>query len=180
MTVLAPQEPVGYRGRRRLRLSLTRRGGGVVIPALLLAASVVVVLIVVGVEQLLPKETGGTIPYGGAPATISDDGGAASTPQVSTRPGGGSSPGRSRPPGAPAPSAGGSGPTRPATSSSPGVPVPPSPSPAGHYPGWQPGHAYVAGDRVTYAGNDYQCVQAHTSLTGWEPPNAPALWRVLS
>ena len=27
-----------------------------------------------------------------------------------------------------------------------------------------------------YAGRTWQCRQAHTSLTGWEPPNVPALW----
>jgi hypothetical protein len=29
---------------------------------------------------------------------------------------------------------------------------------------------------VTYGGGSYRCLQAHTSLVGWEPPNAPALW----
>jgi hypothetical protein len=29
---------------------------------------------------------------------------------------------------------------------------------------------------VTFAGITYQCLQAHRSLTGWEPPNVPALW----
>ncbi|WP_349290090.1 carbohydrate-binding protein [Thermoanaerobacterium thermosaccharolyticum] len=24
----------------------------------------------------------------------------------------------------------------------------------------------------------YKCIQAHTSLVGWEPPNVPALWQV--
>ncbi|MFI9824692.1 carbohydrate-binding protein [Streptomyces sp. NPDC052013] len=41
---------------------------------------------------------------------------------------------------------------------------------------WAPGRPYAAGDRVTYGGAAYRCLQAHTSLTGWEPPNAPALW----
>ncbi|MEV1204939.1 fibronectin type III domain-containing protein, partial [Microbispora rosea] len=27
---------------------------------------------------------------------------------------------------------------------------------------------------------DYECIQAHTSLTGWEPPNVPALWKKVS
>ncbi|NEE58319.1 dioxygenase, partial [Streptomyces sp. SID8455] len=28
----------------------------------------------------------------------------------------------------------------------------------------------------TYGGVAYRCRQAHRSLTGWEPPNVPALW----
>ncbi|OLF13934.1 dioxygenase [Actinophytocola xinjiangensis] len=42
---------------------------------------------------------------------------------------------------------------------------------------WAEGTSYAAGDRVTYAGRDYVCLQAHTALPGWEPPSAPALWR---
>jgi chitinase len=41
---------------------------------------------------------------------------------------------------------------------------------------WAPNVAYVTGDTVTYNGQTYQCRQSHTSLTGWEPPNVPALW----
>jgi len=41
---------------------------------------------------------------------------------------------------------------------------------------WAPYTAYSAGQIVTYAGSRYQCRQSHTSLPGWEPPNAPALW----
>jgi hypothetical protein len=43
-------------------------------------------------------------------------------------------------------------------------------------PAWVANHAYAVGDHVTYSGFSYNCVQAHTSLTGWEPPNAPELW----
>lgn len=43
-------------------------------------------------------------------------------------------------------------------------------------PAWAPNTAYRAGDVVTYGGADYKCIQPHTSLNGWEPPNAPALW----
>ena len=43
---------------------------------------------------------------------------------------------------------------------------------------WTPNTAYSAGDQVTYGGNTYQAVQAHTSQTGWEPPNTPALWTI--
>ncbi|WP_088835348.1 fibronectin type III domain-containing protein [Paenibacillus tyrfis] len=42
---------------------------------------------------------------------------------------------------------------------------------------WQPNTAYKAGDVVTYSGQTYTCLQPHTSLTGWEPPNVPALWK---
>jgi len=42
---------------------------------------------------------------------------------------------------------------------------------------WAPGVAYAVGDTVTYNGVVYKCLQAHTSQTGWEPPNVPALWQ---
>jgi len=42
---------------------------------------------------------------------------------------------------------------------------------------WAPNVAYAVGDTVTYNGVVYKCIQAHTSLTGWEPPNVPALWQ---
>ncbi|RED40365.1 lytic polysaccharide monooxygenase [Paenibacillus sp. VMFN-D1] len=41
---------------------------------------------------------------------------------------------------------------------------------------WAPNVAYTPGTLVTYNGATYECRQAHTSLTGWEPPNVPALW----
>jgi predicted carbohydrate-binding protein with CBM5 and CBM33 domain len=41
---------------------------------------------------------------------------------------------------------------------------------------WTAGTAYKAGDVVTYNGVTYRCLQAHTALAGWEPPNVPALW----
>lgn len=41
---------------------------------------------------------------------------------------------------------------------------------------WAPNTYYAVGAIVTYNGIDYQCIQAHTSLVGWEPPNVPALW----
>lgn len=43
---------------------------------------------------------------------------------------------------------------------------------------WQPNTIYAVGVLVTYNGQTYQCLQAHTSLTGWEPPNVPALWQL--
>ncbi|ETT61698.1 carbohydrate-binding family V/XII [Paenibacillus sp. FSL R7-277] len=42
---------------------------------------------------------------------------------------------------------------------------------------WSPNTAYAVNDTVTYGGGTYTCLQAHTSLTGWEPPNVPALWK---
>ncbi|GEM_PF-2064772 len=44
-------------------------------------------------------------------------------------------------------------------------------------PAWEPYTSYVAGDLVTYNGQTYQALQAHTSLPGWEPPSVPALWQ---
>ncbi|TVX99881.1 fibronectin type III domain-containing protein [Cohnella terricola] len=41
---------------------------------------------------------------------------------------------------------------------------------------WAPNTAYAVNDTVTYGGKTYSCIQAHTSLTGWEPPIVPALW----
>ncbi|MFE3073173.1 carbohydrate-binding protein [Streptomyces sp. NPDC059247] len=66
------------------------------------------------------------------------------------------------------------------------VPQNPSPSPTptatttSQPPGgtWAAGTAYRAGDRVTYGGVAYVCLQAHTGQVGWEPPKVPALWRV--
>ncbi|TMR99729.1 glycosyl hydrolase family 18 protein [Nonomuraea basaltis] len=42
---------------------------------------------------------------------------------------------------------------------------------------WAPWTAYATGARVTYNGVEYECIQAHTSQPGWEPPNVPALWK---
>ncbi|MFX3635389.1 MAG: lytic polysaccharide monooxygenase [Candidatus Pristimantibacillus sp.] len=41
---------------------------------------------------------------------------------------------------------------------------------------WAANTAYTAGTIVTYNGAEYECRQSHTSLTGWEPSNVPALW----
>ncbi|WP_339265802.1 lytic polysaccharide monooxygenase [Paenibacillus sp. FSL R5-0470] len=43
-------------------------------------------------------------------------------------------------------------------------------------PAWAPNTPYTVGTLVTYNGSVYECRQAHTSLTGWEPANSPALW----
>ena len=45
---------------------------------------------------------------------------------------------------------------------------------------WQAGVNYSAGDEVAYPdtnGTLYACLQSHTALAGWEPPNVPALWK---
>ncbi|GAB4208604.1 MAG: hypothetical protein OHK0022_38360 [Roseiflexaceae bacterium] len=54
-----------------------------------------------------------------------------------------------------------------------------TPTPSG-VAAWQPYTAYATGARVSYNGVVYQCVQGHTSLPGWEPPNVPALWTPVS
>ncbi len=41
---------------------------------------------------------------------------------------------------------------------------------------WAPNTSYQTGDIVSYDGKYYECIQSHTSLTGWEPSNVPALW----
>lgn len=45
---------------------------------------------------------------------------------------------------------------------------------------WVDGVDYAVGDEVAYpdeSGTPYTCLQAHISLTDWEPPNVPALWQ---
>ncbi len=44
-------------------------------------------------------------------------------------------------------------------------------------PAWQPNTAYTAGTLVTFNGQEFKCLQSHTSQVGWEPPNVPALWQ---
>lgn len=44
------------------------------------------------------------------------------------------------------------------------------------YPEWATDTAYPAGYKVQHGGKLWSCLQAHTSQTGWEPENAPALW----
>jgi hypothetical protein len=45
---------------------------------------------------------------------------------------------------------------------------------------WAPGVSYKIGDQVTYNTSTYQCIQAHTSQVGWEPPIVPALWKLVT
>jgi chitin-binding protein len=63
----------------------------------------------------------------------------------------------------------GGNPTPPPTTTNP------TPPPVGGT--WAPNTAYASGAQVTYGGSSYRCLQAHTSLTGWEPPNAASLWQ---
>ncbi|HEY2673637.1 MAG TPA: carbohydrate-binding protein, partial [Rugosimonospora sp.] len=56
----------------------------------------------------------------------------------------------------------------------------PTPTATGAYPAWVVNHAYKVGDRVSYSGHNYQCLQAHTSQADWTPTAAPALWQFLS
>lgn len=41
---------------------------------------------------------------------------------------------------------------------------------------WQPNVAFPVGANLVHNGQQYRCVQAHTSQPGWEPDRAPALW----
>lgn len=50
------------------------------------------------------------------------------------------------------------------------------PASAEPYPAWTAGTTYKIGDIVSYNGGNYQCIQGHTALVGWEPPIVPALW----
>ena len=44
------------------------------------------------------------------------------------------------------------------------------------HPEWASDTDYTAGYKVQRGGRLWRCLQAHTSQTGWEPENAPALW----
>ena len=45
------------------------------------------------------------------------------------------------------------------------------------FAGWVPGETVKIGDMKSYDGTVVECVQAHTTQTGWEPPVVPALWK---
>jgi beta-glucanase (GH16 family) len=45
-------------------------------------------------------------------------------------------------------------------------------------PAWAPGLPYSVGQLATYNSIVYRCLQSHTSLVGWEPPNVASLWTV--
>lgn len=38
------------------------------------------------------------------------------------------------------------------------------------------GHAYAEGERISFGGVLYTCIQAHSSQSGWSPDQAPSLW----
>jgi hypothetical protein len=40
------------------------------------------------------------------------------------------------------------------------------------------GEQVQVGTQRTYDGVTYRCLQAHTSISSWYPPVAPALWAV--
>ncbi|MFI7538515.1 lytic polysaccharide monooxygenase [Streptosporangium sp. NPDC049376] len=42
---------------------------------------------------------------------------------------------------------------------------------------WAAGTVYTSGALAIYNGTTYRCLQQHTALPGWEPPNVPALWQ---
>lgn len=45
------------------------------------------------------------------------------------------------------------------------------------YPDWNPkSYPYFAGERVTYEGSYYRCIQNHTSQADWTPDKAVSLW----
>ncbi|CAF1217826.1 unnamed protein product [Rotaria sp. Silwood1] len=52
-------------------------------------------------------------------------------------------------------------------------------APSGDALAWKINKYYNVGDRVTYNGNTYRCLQAHTSLPDWTPTNVPALWQLV-
>ncbi|MEU8272566.1 lytic polysaccharide monooxygenase [Sphaerisporangium sp. NPDC049002] len=74
---------------------------------------------------------------------------------------------------------GGGGNPSPTPSPTPTRTPTPTPTPTTTAPGgtWKAGTAYAVGAQVTYNGVLYRCIQAHTALAGWEPPNVPALWQ---
>jgi subtilisin len=54
---------------------------------------------------------------------------------------------------------------------------PPNPTNPGGVQPWNGNQvAYRIGDLVSYNGRVYRCIQAHTSLPGWDPASVPALW----
>lgn len=49
------------------------------------------------------------------------------------------------------------------------------------FPAWAPDAAYKTGDKVTYKGILYKCLQDHTAQNDWTPDNAVSLFaRVLN
>ena len=48
------------------------------------------------------------------------------------------------------------------------------------YPEWKPGRDYTAAFKVQREGRLWRCIQAHTSVEGWEPENAASLWEQIN
>lgn len=44
------------------------------------------------------------------------------------------------------------------------------------YDEWRAGLEYKTGDRRTWGGELYRCLQGHTALADWNPADAPSLW----
>lgn len=45
-----------------------------------------------------------------------------------------------------------------------------------YYPEWADNTAYAVGYKVRHNDRLWKCIQAHTSMTGWEPENVASLW----
>jgi hypothetical protein len=45
---------------------------------------------------------------------------------------------------------------------------------------WKSGMYYASGSMVTYNGNTYQCLNAHSSQVTWTPPAVASLWKEVS
>ncbi|MEV4707293.1 carbohydrate-binding protein [Actinoplanes sp. NPDC049316] len=63
----------------------------------------------------------------------------------------------------------------PTTTAPPTTPPPSKPAKQA----WKPFTDYVAGQIVTFKGKDYEVLEAHTSLPGWEPTALPNLFKKL-
>lgn len=48
------------------------------------------------------------------------------------------------------------------------------------HPAWAENVAYTVGHKVQYNGKLWRVLQAHTSQTGWEPENVPALFEQIN
>lgn len=44
---------------------------------------------------------------------------------------------------------------------------------------WVVGEAVKIGDKRFYSGVWYECIQAHTTQEGWQPPSVAALWKAV-
>jgi len=48
------------------------------------------------------------------------------------------------------------------------------------HPEWAADTAYAQGYKVKRSGKLWRCLQAHTSMAGWEPENAASLWEQIN